>query len=36
MITPGIMEILHESIQIYDKLCEKSYLIAFGSLSLHS
>lgn len=31
MITPGIMEILHESIQIYDKLCGKSYLIAFGS-----
>ncbi|MDE6749381.1 MAG: hypothetical protein K2K21_10055 [Lachnospiraceae bacterium] len=31
MITPGIMKILHESIQIYDKLCGKSYLIAFGS-----
>lgn len=31
MITQGIMEILHESIQIYDKLCGKNYLIAFGS-----
>lgn len=31
MITLGIMKILHESIQIYDKLCGKSYLIAFGS-----
>lgn len=31
MITSGIMEILHESIQIYDKLCGKNYLIVFGS-----
>lgn len=31
MITLGIMEILHESIQVYDKLCGKNYLIAFGS-----
>lgn len=31
MITQGIMEILHESIQIYDKLCGKNYIIAFGS-----
>lgn len=33
MITSGIMKILHESIQIYDKLCGKSYLIVFGSKS---
>ena len=31
MITSGIMKILHESIQIYDKLCNKNYLIVFGS-----
>lgn len=31
MITSGIMQMLHESIQIYDKLCGKSYLIAFGA-----
>lgn len=31
MITSGIMEILHESIQIYDKLCGKNYLIVFGA-----
>lgn len=31
MITPRIMEILHESIQIYDRLCGKNYLIVFGS-----
>lgn len=31
MITSGIMEILHESIQIYDRLCGKNYLIVFGS-----
>lgn len=31
MITKGIMEILHESIQIYDELCGKSYLLLFGS-----
>lgn len=31
MITLGIMQILHESIQIYDRLCGKSYLIVFGS-----
>lgn len=31
MITSGIMKILHESIQIYDKLCGKCYLIVFGS-----
>lgn len=30
MITKGIMEILHESIQIYDELCGKTYLIVFG------
>ena len=30
MITSGIMKILHESIQIYDKLCGKNYLIVFG------
>lgn len=33
MITSGIMEILHEAIQIYDKLCGKNYLIVFGSKS---
>lgn len=31
MITSGIMEILHDSIQIYDKLCGKNYLIVFGA-----
>ena len=31
MITSGIMKILDESIQIYDKLCGKNYLIVFGS-----
>ena len=31
MITQGIMKILLEPIQIYDKLCEKSYLMDFGS-----
>ena len=31
MITSGIMKILHESIQIYDKLCGKNYLIVFGA-----
>lgn len=31
MITSGIMEMLHESIQIYDKLCGKNYLIVFGT-----
>lgn len=31
MITSGIMEILHESIQIYDRLCGKNYLMVFGS-----
>lgn len=31
MITSGIMEMLHESIQIYDKLCGKNYLIVFGA-----
>ena len=31
MITSGILEILHESIQIYDKLCGKNYLIVFGA-----
>ena len=31
MITSGIMEILQESIQLYDKLCGKNYLMVFGS-----
>jgi len=35
MITKGIMEILHESIQIYDELCGKSYLLLFGSKNKH-
>lgn len=31
MITSGIMKILHDSIQVYDELCEKKYFIIFGS-----
>lgn len=31
MITLGIMKILHDAIQIYDRLCGKNYLIVFGS-----
>lgn len=31
MISSNIMDMLHESIQIYDKLCGKNYLVVFGA-----